>query len=160
MVKYASGSLTMRARALRTGGKTMSRTLKLIFVGLLLALGAREAQAQTNCDRACLRGMLDSYLAAVVAHKPSGAPLVAGFRQTENAINVMPGRGTWQSVTALGAVQRKYFDEVSGQAAYFGTVKEGDATAIVTIRVRVENRMLTEAEWYIARADDPGLNGP
>jgi hypothetical protein len=26
--------------------------------------------------------------------------------------------------------------------------------------VRVENRQLTEAEWHIARADDPGLNGP
>ena len=91
-------------------------------------------------------------------HRP--LPLVVGFRETENAINTVPGRGTWQSVTALGAVQRKYFDEVSGQAAYFGTVKEGDNTAIVTIRVRVENRQLTEAEWYIARADDPGLNGP
>jgi hypothetical protein len=129
----------------------MSRTLKQILVGILLALGTTEAPAQTNCDRGCLRGMLDSYLAAVVAHKPSAAPLVTGFRQTENAINTAPGHGAWQSVTALGAVQRKYFDEVSGQAAYFGTVEEGDKTAIVTIRVRVENRELTEAEWYIAR---------
>ena len=138
----------------------MSRTLKQILVGILLALGTTEATAQTNCDRGCLRGMLDSYLAAVVAHDPSKAKLVTGFRQTENAINTAPGRGAWQSVTALGAVQRKYFDEVSGQAAYFGTVKEGNGTAIVTIRVRVENRNLTEAEWYIARENDPGLNGP
>ena len=34
------------------------------------------------------------------------------------------------------------------------------STAVVTVRVRVENRQLTEAEWYVARADDPGLNGP
>jgi hypothetical protein len=39
-------------------------------------------------------------------------------------------------------------------------VEEGGSTAIVTVRVRVENRQLTEAEWYVARADDPGLNGP
>jgi hypothetical protein len=104
--------------------------------------------------------MLERYLAAVVAHDPSAAPVVVGFRQTENAINVAPGSGVWQSVTALGEVQRKYFDAVSGQAAYFGTVEEGDATAIVTVRVRVENRAITEAEWYIARADDPGLGGP
>jgi hypothetical protein len=63
-------------------------------------------------------------------------------------------------VTGLGAVQRRYLDPVSGQAAYYGTVQEGSATAIVTVRVRVEGGKLTEAEWYLARADDPGLNGP
>ena len=103
---------------------------------------------------------LDRYLDAVVAHDPSKAPLVVGFRQTENAINVAPGKGVWQSVTALGKVQRRYFDPVSGQAGYYGTVMEGSETAIVTIRLRVENRKLTEAEWYIARANDPGMRGP
>ena len=33
-------------------------------------------------------------------------------------------------------------------------------TAIVTVRLRVEDRELTEAEWYIARENDPGLSGP
>jgi hypothetical protein len=57
-------------------------------------------------------------------------------------------------------VQRKYFDASSGQAAYYGLVEEGSNTAVVTIRIRVENRRITEGEWYVARADDPGLNGP
>jgi hypothetical protein len=104
--------------------------------------------------------MLDQYLNAVIKHDPAAAPLVAGFRQTENAINVRPGNGVWKTVTALGAVQRRYLDPVSGQAAYYGTVEESGGTAIVTVRVRVEGRRLTEAEWYLARADDPGLNGP
>ena len=117
------------------------------------------AFAQAACDRDCLRSTLDRYLEAVVAHDPSKAPLVVGFRQTENAINVAPGRGVWKSVTALGNVQRRYFDPVSGQAGYYGTVMEGGETAVVTVRVRVENRELTEAEWYIARANDPGLRG-
>jgi hypothetical protein len=127
---------------------------------LISGCKAPPGSEQTACDRECLRTMLDSYLAAVVAHDPSKAPLVTGFRQTENAINVAPGRGTWQSVTALGKVQRKYFDPVTGQAGYYGTVMEGAETAIVTIRLRVENKALTEAEWYIARANDPGLSGP
>jgi hypothetical protein len=104
--------------------------------------------------------MLDQYLAAVVKHDPSAAPLVVGFRQTENAINVRPGNGVWKTVTSLGKVQRRYLDPVSGQAAYYGTVEEATGTAVVTVRVRVENRQLTEAEWYLARPDDPGLNGP
>lgn len=128
-------------------------------LGLVGASNDAPASA-AGCDRQCLREMLDRYLQAVVAHDPSKAPLVIGFRQTENAINTVPGKGVWQSVTALGNLQRRYFDPVTGQAGYFGTVKEGDSTAIVTIRVRVEDNALTEAEWYIARENDPGMSGP
>jgi hypothetical protein len=127
---------------------------------LVIITGSSSAFAQNACDRACLGGMLDSYLAAVVAHDKSKAPLAVGFRQTENAINAAPGKGVWQSVTGLGKVQRKYFDPVTGQAGFYGTVMEGSATAIVSIRLRVEDRKLTEAEWYIARENDPGMNGP
>jgi hypothetical protein len=129
-------------------------------VAMVFISGCAASSRQAACDRDCLRSMLDGYLDAVVAHDPGKALLVTGFRQTENAVNVAPGRGMWQSVTALGKVQRKYLDPVSGQAGYYGTVMEGAETAIVTIRLRVENRALTEAEWYIARANDPGMSGP
>lgn len=139
----------------------MSRYARCIVFGVMvIAGGATTASAQGACDRACLRTMLDQYLTAVVKHEPAAAPLVVGFRQTENAINVRPGNGVWKTVTGLGKVQRRYFDPVTGQAAYYGTVEEGSGTAIVTVRVRVENKQLTEAEWYLARADDPGLGGP
>ena len=141
----------------------MSRQLKVVFFLMTALAAAAPVSAQQPsqaCDRTCLRTMLDQYLAAVIKHDPAAAPLVVGFRQTENAINVRPGNGVWKTVTGLGKVQRKYFDPVSGQAAYYGTVEEGSETAIVTIRVRVENRRLTEAEWFLARANDPGLNGP
>ena len=142
----------------------MSRFMQLAACAALATVATMRSNeaafAQAACDRDCLRSTLERYLDAIVAHDPSKAPLVVGFRQTENAINVAPGRGAWQSVTALGNVQRRYFDPVSGQAGYYGTVMEGDETAVVTVRLRVENRELTEAEWYIARANDPGMRGP
>ena len=138
----------------------LRRHLWIAAIAIVMASAWTDASAQASCDRVCLRTMLDQYLAAVVKHDPTAAPLVVGFRQTENAINVRPGNGVWKTVTGLGAVQRRYLDAVTGQAAYYGTVEEGSATAIVTVRVRVENRQLTEAEWFLARADDPGLNGP
>ncbi len=138
----------------------MARFMHLAACAAFATIAGNEAAlAQAACDRDCLRSTLDRYLEAVIAHDPGKAPLVVGFRQTENALNVAPGRGVWQSVTALGKVQRRYFDPVSGQAGYYGTVIEGDDTAIVTVRLRVENRELTEAEWYIARENDPGLRG-
>src|SRR5689334_6907311 len=134
----------------------MPRLIQLLLVATAsLPLFA----AANDCDRACLKTTLDQYLTAVVKHDPSAAPLFVGFRQTENAVVVRLGTGVWKSVTALGKLQRRYLDPVSGQAAYFGIVEEGGNPAIVTVRVRVENRKITEAEWVIARNGDPGLNG-
>ena len=126
--------------------------------------------AANDCDRACLKTTLDQYLTAVIKHDPAAAPLFVGFRQTENAVVVRPGAGVWKSVTGLGKMQRRYLDAVSGQAAYFGIVEEGGVDvfdlhrigtfAIVTVRLKIENRKITEAEWLIARDGDPGLNGP
>ena len=137
------------------------RWTRWVLVGALVgAGGVGRVSAQIACDRTCLRQVLDQYLAAVVKHDPKAVPLVVGFRQTENAINVAPGGGVWKSVTGLGTMQRRYLDPVSGQAGYYGLVDESDTTALATVRLRVENRKVTEAEWYIARANDPGLNGP
>lgn len=125
----------------------------------VLAIAGSAFAAAPDCDRACLRNTLDQYLNAVVKHDPAAAPMFIAFRQTENAVVVPPGNGVWKSVTGLGKVQRRYVDPVTGQAAYFGIVEEGADLAIVTARIRVENRKITEAEWYIDRKGDPGLNG-
>ncbi len=142
-----------RIGAKRIGGLLTCATL-------FLAAGPNAFAAANDCDRACLRNALDQYLNAVVKHDPAAAPLFVAFRQTENAVVVRQGTGTWKTVTALGKVQRRYLDPVSGQAGYFGTVEESGEPAIVTVRVRVENRKISEAEWLIARKGDPGLNGP
>jgi hypothetical protein len=136
-----------------------SHSRALAFAAALAVSGAAGAQP-ADCDRACLRSTLDAYLDAVVAHDPAKAPLSPAFRQTENAVVVRAGSGMWQAVTALGKTQRRYLDPVTGQAAYFGTVREGSDRAIVTARVRVEQHKITEAEWYVARPGDAGMNGP
>jgi hypothetical protein len=130
--------------------------LSMAAVWTAAPAGAATAAA---CDRPCLKSLLDSYLTAVLKHDPAAAPLAPSYRHTENAVNVPLGKGVWQSVTALGKVQRRYLDAVSGQAAYYGIVAEGDALAITTVRLRIEDRAITEAEWYIAREGDPGLAG-
>ena len=116
----------------------MTRLGRQIVVGALLAIGGvGRASAQAVCDRACLRTLLDQYLAAVIKHDPQAAPLRVGFRQTENAINVSPGGGVWKTVTGLGKMQRRYLDPVSGQAGYYGLIEEAGNVALATVRVRV-----------------------
>jgi len=130
-----------------------------LFFAFVLSPSIALAAGQP-CDRPCLRTTLDAYLNAVVKHDPSAAPLMIGFRQTENSIAVRPGTGVWKSVTALGAMQRRYLDPVSGQAAYFGVVEEGAEKAVVTVRVKVDDRKVSEAEWILARKGEYGPNGP
>ncbi|HET8697921.1 MAG TPA: hypothetical protein VFO94_10570 [Gammaproteobacteria bacterium] len=141
----------------------MNRAIaSLVLAGvatLAAAPGSALAQAAASCDRACLKSTLDTYLQAVIKHDPAAAPLAVAYRHTENAINVPVGKGVWQSVTALGKVQRRYADPTAGQVAYYGLLDESGKLAVVTARLRVENRTVTEAEWYIARDGDPGLPG-
>jgi hypothetical protein len=130
------------------------------FAITIFAAGTNLLDAANDCDRVCLMTALDQYLNAVIKHDPATAPLFVGFRQTENAVVVSPVAGIWKTITALGTVQRRYIDPVSGQAGYFGTVQEGNDTAIVTLRLKVENSKINEAEWIIARKGDPGPGLP
>ena len=128
--------------------------IRCVLLSFALAGGAFGA-----CDRACLKTSLDQYLNAVLKHDPKAAPLAIGFRQTENAVVRIAGAGLWQSAKALGKVQRRYFDPETGQAGYFGILEEPSGPAIVTLRLKVEDRKISEAEWVINRKGDPGL-GP
>jgi hypothetical protein len=127
---------------------------------VLFLLFTANVFGAADCDRACLRNTLDQYLNAVVKHDPAAAPLFIAFRQTENATVVKLGSGLWNTATSLGKVQRRYFDPVTSQAAYFGLIEESGTPAIVTLRLKVDNKKITEAEWVISRKGDPGLNGP
>jgi hypothetical protein len=129
---------------------------------LILSVSIPVSADAAGCDRACLSKALDQYLAAMVKHEPKAAPLAAGFRYTENALDVRPGEGVWKTATGLGAVQRRYLDAVTGQAAYFGTLEEGADTGIATLRIKVVNDRITEGELVIGRKDNglfdlPGL---
>src|SRR5580700_6367458 len=131
----------------------MRRWLVVGFLGILASAGAYGA----GCDRACLKAALDQYLNAVVAHNPGAAPLAVGFRQTENSMVGRLGTGIWQSAKGLGKLQRRYLDTESGQAGYFGTLEEDSGTAVVTVRIKVDDRKISEAEWYLARKGDAGI---
>ncbi len=138
----------------------MSTRIASCFVSLIVLLLLTTNVFAADCDRACLRTTLDQYLNAVIKHDPAAAPLFIAFRQTENATVVKLGSGLWKTATALGKVQRRYIDPVTEQAAYFGLIEESGTPAIVTLRLKVDNKKVTEAEWVISRKGDPGLNGP
>jgi hypothetical protein len=130
-----------------------------IAAALMMSSMATSVSAQQNCDRRCLGGALDQFVAAVIAKDPAQAPLAAGFRQTANAVSIPAGEGIWRSLSAFGPVTRRYFDPVSGNAILFGVATDKGEPAIVSLRLRVEGRQVTEAEWHVAHKGDAGIQG-
>ena len=130
----------------------LSSVLIAALATVLPALGA-------SCDRACLKASLEQYLQAILKHDPQAAALSIGYRHTENALLTKLGEGAWKSITSIGKVDRRYYDPVSEQAAFFGVLNEGAEPTVTTVRIRIEDRKITEAEWVIARRVAAGING-
>ena len=137
---------------------------------------AGQAAGAGGCDRACLNGIADRYLAALVAHDPAKAPLAPNAKFTEQAKVLPVGDGLWKSaVEGPTTFKIPVADPVAGQiglilmmkasASAFpappgrgGTPPEADnspANIQLALRLKVQNRQITEAEHIIARIGAP-----
>src|ERR1700677_2951830 len=108
--KVAKTIVYKRATDCNRGGFMSWRLMRILMcAALVLSAGASTFAATGTCDRACLEGILNQYLNAVIKHDPSGAPLFIAFRETENAVVIDKGQGgLWKTLTGLGKMQRRY----------------------------------------------------
>jgi len=118
--------------------------------------GERDAAASGACDRACLYGFLDQYLAALKAKDPSRLPLTKGFKYTENNVAMKIGDGVWGTVTGLGDYNLRMADTTNGQVGFYGVVQETNATSTFALRLKVEDGKISEAETLIRRTEGGG----
>jgi hypothetical protein len=132
----------------------------VLLAGVLFLAGATGAPgAETNkCDRECLQGLMDGYLAALLAHDPSRLSTAPKVRFTENTNRMALGDGLWQTVDGLGTYKLYIEDPSSGQVAFYGTVKENGLTALLGVRLRVQGRRLSEIETMVVR-QATGIHG-
>lgn len=144
----------------------MRPMVTLALAGASMALPLHSATAQTavpsqsaSCDRQCLQTVLQSYLSAVVAKSPAQAPLAIGYRQTHNSRVTLTSEGAWAGLSAFGELDRRYFDPVTGNAAFFGTAIFNGAPAVISVRLQIVDRQITEGEWHVAQKGDPGIYG-
>ncbi len=136
---------------------------KIIRNALALAAGlgllslAAQASAK-SCDRACLIGITDQYLAAVVAHDPSKAPLAPGVLFVENVHRMQPGEGLWKTASGGPTTFRIYVPDVTlQQAGWIGVIQQDGKPMMLGLRLKIENGRITQAEHLLAaplRADN------
>ncbi len=144
----------------------------LVAVGVVSILAAAaitshlvpKAHASTgpiplNCDRACLEGVMDQYLAALVAHDPKRAPLSADAKYTENDQIMDVGDGFWKTVEGRGNYKHIFADPEFGQVAFMGTMREAGTLLLMSLRLRIQLGRITEIESVYYRQGGGGPSG-
>ena len=157
------------------------RTSAIVSIVVALCLSAAPASiagqaAPASCDRACLNDIADRYFAALVAHDPSKAPMATDARFTEQTKVLPVGEGLWKSaVEGPTTFKIPVADPVAGQIGLIVMMKaassafpapagrgglppvtdSGPVSIQVALRLKVQNRRITEAEHVIARISAP-----
>jgi hypothetical protein len=116
------------------------------------------AAAQGRCDRACLEGIAEQYLDALVAKDPKKLPLAGNVRYTENGQRLQLGDGFWNSVTGRGTYKLHVADATAGQIVTFTTMREAGAPMIIALRLKVDNRRISEVETLVAHSENGAKN--
>jgi hypothetical protein len=113
---------------------------------------AQQAQASpAQCDRACLAGTLDKYIAALVAHDPSKVAFASDVKFVENTQPMKPGEGLWKTASAAPTTFKIYVpDTVSEEIGFIGVMKQSDKPIQIAIRLKIRDGKITEAEHLIA----------
>jgi hypothetical protein len=137
-------------------------TLVVIVAAVLVSYAIPRADAATgpiplNCNRACLEGLVNQYLDALVAHDPKRLPLSSDVKYTENDQLMDIGDGFWKTVEGRGNYTHIFADPEFGQVAYMGTMREAGGPILVSLRLRVELGRITEVESIYFK---PGAGGP
>ena len=139
----------------------MTRLATIFRVALVVALqgaatgttqGATHKAVPDPCDRTCLKALVDSYLAALVAHDPSQVPLAPNLEFVENTVPLRAGEGFWKTATALPSTFKIYVaDPVAQQVGFIGVMQEGDQTVELGLRLKLRKGQISEAEHLVAR---------
>jgi hypothetical protein len=125
---------------------------------LIVAITAARLPAAT-CDRACLQGIIDSYLDAMAKHDPSRLPVAASVKFTENGKELKLGEGFWK--TAGASTYRLYaIDPQAGDAAAQAVVAENGELDTFFVRLKVKAGKISEAETLVCRKGQAGFFAP
>ena len=139
------------------------RKIALVSMVVLFACPALAQALPTPpvCDRACLEGFIDQYLAALVAHDPARLPMVRDVKFTENGSNLKLGDGLWGTVEALGDYKLTFVDPETAEAGAFVIVKESGRQALLALRLHIQSAgRISQIETLVNRVNPgPGIGG-
>ncbi len=127
------------------------KTTKICVLLALLSGFAISAQAQpVGCDKACLESIADQYRVAYLAHDPTLVAIATDVRFSENSVEMTFPDATWDTVTEELGPAQTISDPVTGNLAIFTAIMQNDTPGFLGVRLKVENREITEIEHIIS----------
>ena len=124
-----------------------------------LAAPAFAAPAAPACDRACLDGLADQVLAAMIARSPQTLPWAGTVKASENGVPIAIGDGLWATITASSKAALRAADPSTGQAVWIGVVEEHGQPGFLALRLKADGRRIAEAELIVRRKGGPPQYG-
>ena len=137
----------------------------LLAIAVTASFNAQSTDSSTNgpvCNsspRMCLDLTLNSYLKALLIHKPEALPVTENIRFTENGVAHRLGEGLWQTITKFNmtlGTKQEYIDLPFGIATLHMVAMEGQSPAVFILRIKVVDRRITEAETHLIRSSPDG----
>jgi hypothetical protein len=120
----------------------------------VLAPGCTPDGPGAACDRECLMGLADDYLAALAAHDPGALPLAVDFAFVENVTPMRPGEGLWASAGQVMGFRIYVPDPVAGSVGMIVVIDrqsgEGIVPTLLAVRLAVEDGEIAEAEHLVS----------
>ena len=119
-------------------------------IAAALGLSAAPAAAQ-DCRRSCMTGVIDTYLAAMLAHDPAQLPLAPGARFTEDSKVTELGKGLWATVSGKGSFRQDYLDTARHVAAAHVALREGDKQVLYSVVLHLNGARISGIETLVQR---------
>jgi hypothetical protein len=131
------------------------------------AASAQPTTAKPTCQRACLEGYVNKYLAGMAAHRVDPDLFAKKVRFTENGVELPFGNeGLWATASGVGKYKFYVPDIETQQVAFIGTVLEKQTSSAsgpqrqpdlvaISLRLRIVDGKITEVEQIANRPDRP-----
>lgn len=149
-------------------------TLVALTAGIALQFSQPAKAQDAQCDNACLVELARQYMAEVYKDNPSieaaratandvvrrdfsALPWGERVRFTENNVAMMIGEGFWGAARGSYTELLVLPDATTGNVIWYGITEEHEQAAYHGMRLKVEDRKITDVETYFGREGTPDL---
>ncbi len=136
---------------MRSGRRVSALAAAGLAAGCAATAPMASGDMAASCDAACLEGLMSAYIDALAAKDPSAAPVADGLIFSENGVIQPFGEASWLTMEGRGSYWLPITDPEAGEAVVFTTMIERGDEEQMTLRIKVEDGAIVEAEQMIVR---------
>lgn len=121
---------------------------------------AAAAPRKPSCDEACLKHFVDLYIDSLASHDPSRLPMSPKVRITEDGAALEAGEGLWVTFQSAGPYRHDFYEPATGGVGAFFSGTENGFPDLISVRLKVTGRKVTEIETIVSRSARNAQNLP